>query len=613
MSKANKLGQKLWDIACKFLRGSMKAGDFQDYMLSFLFLRYISEKYEEEAKSILKASYENCEREKEILNKEDKKFHEVIERYSKLIDDRVEKDIEIYKNSLLKIDEYKDNKEKLDDALKAEKEERIQQYNELINTNFFTTLSLWYIENLDDIAVFENRIRKRIHYVIKPQFLWSNIYGLALKRHINLLKVLVRGLNYIEKVSYNIAFEKLFSDVNLNSDKLGRSYTDRNNMVCDIIVAIGKGISEFKEDENGNRKDVLGDAYEFLISKFASNSGAKAGEFYTPQEVSTILSEIVTLDSQNPAIGRKKTINRLLDFACGSGSLLINVIKTMENAGGEINQIYGQEKNITTYNLARMNMLLHGVQDTAFKIYNGDTLMNDWDIFSEIHPAKKIECDAVVANPPFSLKWRHNEKLKEDFRFTGYGMAPQAAADFAFLLHGFHFLSRENGTMAIILPHGVLFRGGEEAKIRRKLIEDKNIDTIIGLPANLFFSTGIPVCIIVLKKCRKFDNILFINANKEFAKNGSRNILKDEHIKKIVDTYKHRRKIDNYARCVNVDEIIRNDYNLNISRYVSTAVEDKIVNLEQVQNALNDIEGQITTTKAKVNSYLKELGLPELK
>ena len=176
MSKANKLGQKLWDIACDFLRGSMKAGNFQDYMLSFLFLRYISEKYEEEAKSILKTSYENCEREKEILNKDDKKSDELIARYNKLIDDRVEKDIEIYKNSLLKIDEYKDNKEKLDDALKAEKEERIQQYNELINTNFFTTLSLWYIENLDDITEFENRIRKRIHYVIKPQFLWSNIY-----------------------------------------------------------------------------------------------------------------------------------------------------------------------------------------------------------------------------------------------------------------------------------------------------------------------------------------------------------------------------------------------------------------------------------------------------
>lgn len=611
MSKVNKLGQKLWDIACDFLRGSMKAGDFQDYMLSFLFLRYISEKYEEEAKSILKASYENCEKEKEILNKDDKKSYEVIKSYSKLIDDRVEKDIEIYKNSLLKIDEYKDNKDKLDEALKAEKEERIQQYNELINTNFFTTLSLWYIENLDDIAVFENRIRKRIHYVIKPQFLWSNIYGLALKRHINLLKVLDRGLNYIEKVSYNIAFEKLFSDVNLNSDKLGRSYVDRNNMVCDIIVAIGKDISEFKK--NGSKKDVLGDAYEFLISKFASNSGAKAGEFYTPQEVSTILSEIVTLDSQNPAIGRKKVINNLLDFACGSGSLLVNVIKTMENAGGEINQIYGQEKNITTYNLARMNMLLHGVQDNAFKIYNGDTLMNDWDIFSEIHPAKKIECDAVVANPPFSLKWRHNEKLKEDFRFAGYGMAPQAAADFAFLLHGFHFLSRENGTMAIILPHGVLFRGGEEAKIRRKLIEDKNIDTIIGLPANLFFSTGIPVCIIVLKKCRKFDNILFINANKEFAKNGNRNILKDEHIAKIVDTYKHRREIDNYSRCVDIDEIIRNDFNLNISRYVSTAIKEEVVKLDKVKDALDEIENKILISKEKVNKYLRELKLPELK
>ncbi|MDZ7778098.1 MAG: N-6 DNA methylase [Bacteroidales bacterium] len=245
--------------------------------------------------------------------------------------------------------------------------------------------------------------------------------------------------------------------------------------------------------------------------------GKKAGEFYTPQQISTILSEIVTFDSQDPSTGKKNKLDRVLDFACGSGSLLLNVRKRIKENEGSVGKIYGQENNITTYNLARMNMLLHGMKDTEFEIYHGDTLLNQWDILNEINPAKKREFDAVVANPPFSLRWEPNDTLAEDFRFKSYGLAPKSAADFAFLLHGFHFLA-EQGTMAIILPHGVLFRGGAEERIRTKLLKDHNINTVIGLPPNLFYSTGIPVCILVLKKCKKEEDVPFINSSEYFEK-----------------------------------------------------------------------------------------------
>ncbi len=225
-------------------------------------------------------------------------------------------------------------------------------------------------------------------------------------------------------------------------------------MLCSIITEIAEGLSKFP-----NETDLLGDAYEYLIGQFAAGSGKKAGEFYTPQQVSTVLSRIVSLDSQDPSTGKKKKLRNVLDFACGSGSLLINVRKQFGPNG--IGQIYGQEKNITTYNLARMNLLLHGVKDSEFQIHHGDSLLNDWNILNEMNPTKKMQFEAVVANPPFSYRWQPKEEMSEDFRFKNYGLAPKSAADFAFLLHGFHFLS-DDGTMAIILPHGVLFRGGTE-------------------------------------------------------------------------------------------------------------------------------------------------------
>jgi len=533
------LGKTLWAIADD-LRGAMNADDFRDYMLSFLFLRYLADNYELAAKKELGKDYPK-------LKEDDKR----------------------------------------------------------------TPLSVWYEINKADVAEFEKQMRRKVHYVIEPAHLWSNISELARTQNGELLHTLEAGFKYIENHSFDSTFQGLFSEIDLSSDKLGKTYEERNSRLCTIIQKIAEGIAKFSTDT-----DILGDAYEYLIGQFAAGSGKKAGEFYTPQQISTILSEIVTLDSQDPSKGKKKKLNKVLDFACGSGSLLLNVRKQIGVNG--IGKIYGQEKNITTYNLARMNMLLHGVKDSEFEIYHGDTLLNDWAVLNEMNPSKKMEFDAVVANPPFSYRWEPNEAMGENFRFKSYGLAPKSAADFAFLLHGFHFLSKE-GTMAIILPHGVLFRGGAEERIRTKLLKDSNIDTVIGLPANLFFSTGIPVCILVLKKCKKFDDVLFINASDHFEKGKRQNRLRDgkdgepDDIRKIVETYQNRPdKIERYARRVSMEEIEKNDYNLNISRYVSTSLEEETIDIMKVNKRLVTIEKDITAAREKHNQFLKELGLPPI-
>jgi type I restriction enzyme M protein len=533
------LGKTLWAIADD-LRGAMNADDFRDYMLSFLFLRYLSDNYEAAAKKELGSDYP-------VLDKEVKR----------------------------------------------------------------TALSVWYAANPSDVKEFEKQMRRKVHYVIEPKHLWSSIAHMARTQNGELLHTLQDGFKYVENQSFDSSFQGLFSEINLDSEKLGKNYTERNARLCTIIQKIAEGIAKFS-----TTSDILGDAYEYLIGQFAAGSGKKAGEFYTPQQLSTILSEIVTLDSQDPALGKKKKLDKVLDFACGSGSLLLNVRKQMGPDG--ISKIYGQEKNITTYNLARMNMLLHGVKDTEFEIHHGDSLLNDWDILNEMNPARKIEFDAIVANPPFSYRWEPTDVIGEDFRFKSYGLAPKSAADFAFLLHGFHFLGKE-GTMAIILPHGVLFRSGVEERIRAKLLKDGNIDTVIGLPANLFFSTGIPVCILVLKKCKKFDDVLFINASEHFEKGKRQNRLRDgedgepNDIRKIVETYQYRKQNDSrYSRRVSMEEIERNDYNLNISRYVSTSTSDTIIDLQAVNNELINIEKKAAEAAAKHNQFLKELGLPPI-
>lgn len=312
------LGKTLWNIA-NTLRGSMDADDFRDYMLSFLFLRYLSDSYETAAQK------------------------ELGKDYPKLADD----------------------------------DKR-------------APLSLWYENNAADVEAFEKQMRRKVHYVIEPSYLWASIAEMARRQDDDLLQALGAGFKYIETQSFNSNFLGLFSEINLNSEKLGKTPKKRNEMLCAVVQKISEGIGGFSTNS-----DILGDAYEYLIGEFAAGSGKKAGEFYTPQPISRILSEIVTLDSQDPSTGKKKNLSRVLDFACGSGSLLLNIRKNITEdkngvkTDGHIGKIYGQEKNITTYNLARMNMLLRGVKDTEFEIHHGDTLVNDWSLLNEANPAKK--------------------------------------------------------------------------------------------------------------------------------------------------------------------------------------------------------------------------------
>jgi type I restriction enzyme M protein len=526
------LGKTLWGIA-NDLRGAMNADDFRDYMLSFLFLRYLSDNYETAAQKELGRDYPPVEG-----------------------DDR-----------------------------------RVP-------------LAIWYANNPDDVTDFEKQMRRKVHYVIKPDHLWASIANLARTQNGELLGTLQAAFKYIETESFQSTFQGLFSEINLASDKLGKKYEERNAKLCIIIQKIAEGLTQFSTDA-----DTLGDAYEYLIGQFAAGSGKKAGEFYTPQEISSVLSGIVTLDSQEPKAGKKSKLDSVLDFACGSGSLLLNVRNRMGSRG--IAKIYGQEKNITTYNLARMNMLLHGVKDSEFEIFHGDTLTNDWEMMRETNPAKKPYFDAVVANPPFSYRWEPTEALGQDVRFKNHGVAPKSAADFAFLLHGFHYL-KDEGVMAIILPHGVLFRGGVEERIRTKLLTDGNIDTVIGLPPNLFYSTGIPVCVLVLKKCKKPDDVLFINASEHFEKDKRQNRLRDKDIEKILTTYQFRKEEERYSKRIPMERIVEEDYNLNISRYISTATAESEIDLAMTHGELKIIENAIQKATMKHNEFLEELGLPPL-
>jgi type I restriction enzyme M protein len=524
------LGRTLWDIADQ-LRGAMNADDFRDYMLAFLFLRYLSDNYEAAAQRELGPDYPSA-------------------------------------------------------------------------VGAAAPLARWYTDNAADVPAFEKLMRRKVHYVIEPAYLWETIAEQARTQAGELLDSLQEGFKYIEEESFERAFHGLFSEINLASEKLGRDYTARNARLSKIVTTIAKGLAAFATDT-----DTLGDAYEYLIGKFAAGSGKKAGEFYTPQAISSVLSGIVTLDAQNPKAGPRKQLTSVLDFACGSGSLLLNVRHRMGKDG--IGRICGQEKNITTYNLARMNMLLHGVKDSEFEIFHGDSLTNEWEWLREPNPAKQPRFDAVVANPPFSYRWEPTDALAEDARFKNYGLAPKSAADFAFLLHGFHYL-KDDGCMAIILPHGVLFRSGAEARIRKKLLEDGNVDTVIGLPANLFYSTGIPVCVLVLKKCKQPDDVLIINAAEGFEKGKRQNHLSPQHIQRIIDTYRERREEERFSRRVGMDEIEKNDWNLNITRYVSTAQAEPEVDLAKVHADLVAVQGEIDAAKARHNAFLRALELPEL-
>ena len=384
-------------------------------------------------------------------------------------------------------------------------------------------------------------------------------------------------------------FENLFEDMDLNNSKLGRGEAERTKLISTIMLKIND--IDFHHDDA--EIDVLGDAYEYLISNFAASAGKKAGEFYTPQQVSRILAKLVTIN--------KNKLQKVYDPTCGSGSLLLRVGKETK-----VSSYYGQEFNSTTYNLARMNMLLHGVSFKHFDIKNADTLENPKHI--------DLRFDAIVANPPYSQNWSADPKFMEDERFSAYGkLAPKSKADFAFIQHMIYQLA-DNGTMAVVLPHGVLFRGASEGVIRKYLIKEKNyLDAIIGLPANIFYGTSIPTCILVFKKCREHeDNVIFIDASKDFEAGKNQNRLRDEDVDKIVETYKERKEIEKYSHIASLQAIEENEYNLNIPRYVDTFEEEEPIDIQQVQKDLKEIDKQIEEVDKELNVYLKELGLEEI-
>jgi type I restriction enzyme M protein len=508
------LEKQLWNIANE-LRGKMDADEFRDYILGFIFFKYLSEKQHLFANELLET-----ETVKEYLNVTDEEDQEAIR----------------------------------DESL------------------------------------------EKLGYFLKPNELFSSI---AKKGNIKtedesnfILEELEAILNGIEQSTMGTEseddFNKLFEDLDLSSTKLGRSPDARNSLIAKVLSHLDKIDFELADTDS----DVLGDAYEYLIGQFASGAGKKAGEFYTPQEVSKILAKIVTTG--------KKRLKNVYDPTCGSGSLLLRVAKEVEVA-----DFSGQELNRTTYNLARMNMILHDVHYSKFDIRQEDTLVEPQ------HLDERFE--AIVANPPFSAKWKglDNPLNDSDERFSQYGrLAPKSTADYAFVQHMIHQLA-DNGTMACVVPHGVLFRSGAEAAIREYIIEKQNyLDAVIGLPANLFFGTSIPTCILVLSKCRvNSEDVLFIDASKEFDKEGNKNQLKDTHIEKIVATYRNREAIEKFSHIAKLDEIRENEYNLNIPRYVDTFEEEEPVDLQSVSQQLQGLETAITSTDATIADFCQQLNI----
>lgn len=508
------LEQQLWNIANE-LRGKMDADEFRDYILGFIFYKYLSEKIEDFANELLE-------------------------------EDRIK---------YTTIDESTQEGKELLDGIK---EDSIEQ----------------------------------LGYFLKPNELFSAMAKKGNSDSNNfILEDLTQVLRHIEQSTMGHEseddFEHLFEDLDLTSTKLGRTEESKNKLIAKVLYHLDSINFELKNHD----RDVLGDAYEYLIGQFAAGAGKKAGEFYTPQEVSKILAKIVTI--------KKSKLKSVYDPTCGSGSLLLRVAKEVE----DVSNFYGQELNRTTYNLARMNMIMHDVHYRKFDIKQEDTLE---------HPQHlDMRFEAIVANPPFSANWSANPLHLNDDRFSQYGkLAPSSKADFAFVQHMIHHLD-DNGTMAIVLPHGVLFRGAAEGHIRQYLIEDRNyLDAVIGLPSNIFYGTSIPTCILVFKKCREdSENVLFIDASNDFEKAKNQNYLTEENIEKIVNTYAKREEIEKYSHLASMEEIRENDYNLNIPRYVDTFEEEEQIDLNKVSSELKALEIDMKTTDETIAKFCDELGI----
>lgn len=515
------LEKQLWGVA-NVLRGKMHADEYKNYILGFIFYKYLSEKLE---------------------NFIDKKL--------------------LIKDNLI----FKD----IDDNSKQGKE---------------------YIKSIKEACI------EQMGFFLKPTELFSYLVKKGkgeIKGESNfIIEDLKNVLNAIEQTSTGSVseddFKGLFDDVDLNSTKLGSREANKNDVIVEVLSLLN--VIDF--DIEDPKSDLLGDAYEYLVGEFAAGSGKKGGEFYTPPQVSRLISKIVTVD--------KKKVKFAYDPTCGSGSLLLRLREF-----SDINSYYGQELNPTTFNLARMNMILHGVHFDHFTIRRGDTLTED--MFPD------LKADVIVANPPFSVNWKGDTdpQLAQDDRYSQYGrLAPKSAADYAFITHMLYHLS-DNGIMATVMPHGALFRSGAEGQIRKYIVEKQNyLDAVIGLPVNIFYGTGIPATILIFKKCRKDDDdILFIDASKEFEKEKNQNILNDDNIEKIFDIYKNRRDIKKYSRRVILKEIKENDYNLNIPLYVDTFEQEGLINIEKISKKLKELNDEELKYVIKISKFCNELNLPK--
>lgn len=498
---------------------------------------------------------------------------------------RSKMDASEYKNYLLGLIFYKYLSDKLLQTVVTLADESLEEYDTPTKQ---TELYKELLEDEDSRQDLIDTLVDTLSYDIEPDYLFSSLAEQA-KQNVFQLDDLKKAFVYLSS-NYK-QFNGLFDDVDLQSKKLGSDDQQRNVTITEVL----KKLNDI--DVTAHEGDVIGDAYEFLISQFASEAGKKAGEFYTPHQVSDMMARIVALGQED------KKLFSVFDPTMGSGSLMLNV-RNYLNYPKSV-KYHGQELNTTTYNLAKMNLILHGVEAEDMNLRNGDTLNKDWPT------DEPYTFDSVVMNPPYSAKWSADASFLDDSRFNRYGkLAPKSKADFAFLLHGYYHL-KDSGTMAIVLPHGVLFRGAAEGVIRKKLLEDGSIYAVIGMPANLFFGTSIPTTVIILKKNRDNRDVLFIDASKEFTKGKNQNKLATEHINKIVSTYIERQDVEKYAHVATFEEIVENDYNLNIPRYVDTFEEEPPVDLVALNNEIKSTNQEIKKVEAELLAMLDDLVVTE--
>ncbi|OAB41796.1 type I restriction-modification system subunit M [Paenibacillus antarcticus] len=498
---------------------------------------------------------------------------------------RSKMDASEYKNYLLGLIFYKYLSDKLLEKVVEIADESLEEYNTQEKQNQL------YKDLLDDKDVEKDLIETLVDtlgYDIRPEYLFNELTNQA-KQNTFQLNDLIRAFNYLS-TKYD-QFNGLFDDVDLTSKKLGSDDPQRNITITEVL----KKLNDI--DVIGHNGDIIGDAYEFLIGQFASEAGKKAGEFYTPHEVSDMMARIAAIGQED------KKLFSVFDSTMGSGSLMLNIRNYINHPDSV--KYHGQELNTTTYNLAKMNLILHGVNKEDIRLRNGDTLNKDWPT------DEPYTFDSVLMNPPYSAKWSADDTFLDDSRFNRYGrLAPQSKADFAFLLHGFYHL-KDSGTMAIVLPHGVLFRGAAEGVIRKKLLEDGSIYAVIGMPANLFFGTSIPTTVIILKKNRTTRDVLFIDASKEFTKGKNQNKLSKENIDKTVETYMKREKVEKYAHLASFDEIKENEFNLNIPRYVDNFAEEATVDMADIGSTIQDIRKEKEELESSIYEMMSSLQFDE--